>query len=220
MRATGVTTWVLGAIMAVLPALSATAELKIATVQMDKVVRAYPEAQKAEETLKAQKDEFEKEIEKLEAKAVEMRTAVEAAVAEAQDKAINETERDRRAEVARQKIKVLTEYQGKVRETRLDRQKELSDQEMRIFRRVMGQLRDIVAEYATEQKLDLVLDEAGVGMHGAPLVAYAADSLDITEAILKRLAAKPAGAAGEKGDGKADEKKPADGKKPEPGKGK
>ena len=224
MKTNRVSLWVLVAAVAALSSWWAMAETRIAVVQMDKVVRAYPEAQKAEETLKAQKDEFENEIDKMESKVTEMRTAVEAAVNEAQDKAINESERDRRAEAARQKIKGLSEFQNKLRETRIDRQKELSDQEMRIFRRVMGNLRDVIAEYAAEKKIDLVLDAAGVGMHGAPVLTYASDALDITDEILKRVVSKPAGQAGDKADDKggdkAIEKKPIENKAPEAGKGK
>jgi Skp family chaperone for outer membrane proteins len=221
MKMTRTGLWILAAAVAVLPSLSATAELRVATIQMDKVVRAYPEAQKAEEALKAQKDEFEKEIDKMETKAAEMRTAVEAAVAEAQDKAINESERERRAEAARQKIKGLTEFQSKVRETRVERQKELSDQEMRIFRRVIGKLRDMVSEYAVEQKIDLVLDEAGIGMHGAPMVVHASDALDITDAILKRVAARGAQPAGDKPDVKpVGKKEPAEAVPPDAARGK
>jgi outer membrane protein len=159
----------------------------VAVVQMDKVVRAFPEAQRAEETLKTVRDEYEKELEKMDAKGKELQQAVESAAAEANDKAVSEAERDKRQEAARQKWSVYQEYQQKIRKTRSENQRDLADQEMRQFKRVIGKLQEIIGEYAAEKKIDVVLDAAGVGMHGGPFVLYSSDKLDITDAIVKRV---------------------------------
>jgi outer membrane protein len=163
------------------------AQGKVAVVQMDKVVRAFPEAQDAEKTLKMVRDEYEKGLDKMEEKAKELQQAVESAAAEASDKAVSEAEREKRQEAARQKWGVYQEYQQKIRKERSDNQRDLADQEMRQFKRIMGKLRDVIAEYAAEQKLDLILDSAAVGVHGGQVVLFSADKLDITAAIVKRV---------------------------------
>lgn len=189
--------------VALLPALC-MAQGKVAVVQMDKVVRAYPEAQKAEATLKTVRDEYEKELDKMEAKAKELQQAVEAAAAEADDKTASDAEREKRREVARQKWTAFQEYQQKLRKTRAENQRDLSDQEMRQFKRIIGKLRDIIAEYAAEKKIDLVVDTAGVGVQGGPIVLYANDKVDITDDIMKRVEASAK--AQEQGDKKPEAK--------------
>jgi Skp family chaperone for outer membrane proteins len=180
------------------------AQGKVAVVQMDKVVRAFPEAQKAESDLKAVRDEYEKELEKMETKAKELQQAVEAAAAEVEDKALSDAEREKRREAARQKWTAFQEYQQKLRKTRAENQRDLSDQEMRQFKRIIGKLRDMISEYATDKKIDVVLDTAGVGVHGGPIVLFASDKIDITEEILKRVDA--AAKASEKGQKKSETK--------------
>ena len=177
------------------------AQGKVAVVQMDKVVRAFPEAQKAEATLKAVRDEYEKELEKMETKSKELQQAVEAAAAEVEDKALSDAEREKRREGARQKWSSFQEYQQKLRKTRSENQRDLSDQEMRQFKRIIGKLRDVISEYATENKIDVVLDTAGVGVHGGPIVLFASDKIDITEDILKRV--ETVGKTPEQGEKKA-----------------
>lgn len=163
------------------------ADGKIAVVQMDRIVRAYPEAQRAEETLKAVKEEYEKELDKMEVKGKELQSTFEAAAADVRDKAISESEREKRYEIAQQHAKALQEFQIKMRQQRGDNQRDLADQEMRLFKRVIGKLRDVIGEYAKDKKIDVVLDTAGVGMHGGPLVLYASDAIDVTDDILKRI---------------------------------
>lgn len=161
------------------------AQGRIAVVQMDKVVRAYPEAQKAEATLKTVKEEYEKELEKMDAKGKELQQAFESAASEVRDKSISESEREKRYEAAQQQAKALQEYQLKMRQQRNENQRDLADQEMRLFKRVIGKLSGVIADYAAAKKIDLVLDAAGVGVHGGNLVLYSASSLDITDDIIK-----------------------------------
>lgn len=165
------------------------AQTKVAVIQMDKVITAFPEAQRAEETLRAVKDEYEKELEKMDSKLKELQQAAESSYAEARDKAASESEREKRQEAAQQKFVAFQEYQQKLRKQRSENQRDLADQEMRQFKRILGKLREIVSEYATEQKIDVVLDAAGVGMHGGPVVLFSSEKVDITEAIMKLVAA-------------------------------
>lgn len=167
--------------------LTCLAQGKVAVVQMDKIVRAFPEAQRAEATLKAVRDEYEKELDKMEAKAKELQQAVESAASEANDKTVSDSEREKRQDAARQKWSSFQEHQQKLRKTRSENQRDLADQEMRQFKRIIAKLREIIGEYAAEHKIDVVIDTAGVGMHGGPFVLFASDKLDITDDILKRV---------------------------------
>ncbi len=168
-----------------LPAMAASADLKIGVVQMDRVVRAFPDAKSADSRLKEQVDEFETERDLIIGKINEQKKILEQAATEAQDKALSEAERDRKTDGVKAKLKSLRDMEQQLRETTNKQQRSLGEMEMRLRKHIMGKLKDIVAQYAKKNDFTLILDAASVGVGGVDIVLYSAEKADVTEAVLK-----------------------------------
>ena len=79
----------------------------------------------------------------------------------------------------------LVELERAIRETTRRRKRDLAEEEMRLQRRIVGKIRDKIVEYAEDEKLDLVVDSAAISAGGVPMVIYNRDAIDITERIIE-----------------------------------
>jgi outer membrane protein len=169
------------------PATAVSADMKIGVIQMDRVVRAFPDAKSADSRLKAQVDEFETERDLLIGKINDQKKILEQAATEAQDKALSEAERERKTDGVKEKLKTLRDMEQQLRETSNKQQRGLAEMEMRLRKHIMGKLKDIVAQYAKKNEFTLILDSTSVGVGGVDVVLYSTEKVDVTEAVLKLI---------------------------------
>jgi Skp family chaperone for outer membrane proteins len=179
----------LTAISLLLAATARGADLKIGVVDMSRLVQAHPDTADADELLEKQAEEFETEKKELLEKFGSMRDDFEKARSEASNKALSESAREQKRDEAREKLIALEEFQQSVRETTLRRQQQLADQGDRMRRRIVGKIVGIIEGYANDNGYKLILDTANRGLSGVESVIYADKALDITEAVLKIIAA-------------------------------
>ena len=161
------------------------AEMKLATIDMSKVMKSFNETKSAEELLAKQIEEFEAEQKDMVADRDKLRKEFEAARESAKDKALSDKEREKKMDGAEEKLNALRDCELKIRDRMNQRQKEIADQKVRMQRRIVGKLRDIIGKYAAEKKLTLVLDSASLGMSGVEMVVYSTDEMDITAGVIK-----------------------------------
>jgi Skp family chaperone for outer membrane proteins len=81
----------------------------------------------------------------------------------------------------------IRQLQRKARELADERQKNLTSQELQMRKRVVNDIRKIVERIAKEKKLDMVLDNTGVGIGGYNPVIYNDRALDITDDVIKKM---------------------------------
>ena len=181
------------AVVATVGAVAEGAELKLAVVDMRRVIEAHPDTGQAEALLAKQKEEFQLERQEMLKQLERLNEEFEATVGEARNKALSESARDEKLEIAEAKGRELKLYQRQIRETAAARTQQLTDQNNRMMRRIVEKVRGIIKEHATQQGYTLVLDSSGVGLHGVETIVYTMDSLDITATVLKLTeAADPA----------------------------
>jgi|GEM_PF-2763156 len=178
-------------------AVSATAaaggglEGKIAVLDMEQVMGAHPETRLAEQLLQSQADEYEAEKDAMLAKFERLKEEFEAARDALDNKALSDGGRARKRQEAESKFNLLRDYDRELRQTTLLRQKQLMDRKRRMRERIINKIREVVKSYATEKGFLLVLD-SGVSLDDPGAVLYAAQALDITDDILKIVAAQKA----------------------------
>lgn len=182
----------------------AFAELKVATVNMEKIITAHPktDANKAE-LLKLQKSyEAEREIKRNKVKG--MVAELNDLVKESENEALSDKVRKQKLEEARDLDMEIRKADQELRKTVSDLQEQLRDREFELFGKVMDEVAAAIEEIAKAEKYDIVLDRAGMSI-GAPIpiVMYSAPSLDISDKVIEKVgggkkAAAPAeaGAAG------------------------
>jgi outer membrane protein len=167
--------------------LAGAADLKVAVVDMVRVLKVYPEKKAADELLSKQVEEYEAEQKGMVADLEKAKKEFEALRDDAKNKAFSQEVRDKKSEEAETKFGELREKDRKIRETMAERQKQLSDERMRVGKRILTKLREIVGEYAKKQGYTLVIDSSGSDS-GVGSVVYHAEKMDITEEIVKLVA--------------------------------
>lgn len=172
--------------------------LRVAVVDMARVMNTYPETQGADETIDKLVDEFEEERRDLLERYQELKQEYAEARKDAESPMWSESERKKKEADAEAKLTAIRDHERNVRETAEFRQEQISDQRERMRKRIMGKLHGIVSDYAAENGYHLVLD-ASKGVSMLPPVVYSVEALDITEGILA-ITAPDADEDGEAGD--------------------
>jgi outer membrane protein len=163
------------------------AEMKVATVDLDKVFTAHPKTQAAEAELKKAEEAVEEEMEQV----AEGLRALEADVTKLREAArspmlSDEARATKRAE-AEDKLTELQEAQLRARRTQETKLKQLREQLMASRQGIVDELLKEVAAFAEAEGFDLVLDRSGMTMNMVPLAVYSAPELDVTERLIERL---------------------------------
>jgi len=178
--------WMAGCLTAFL-ATAGLAEMKVATVDLDKGFTAHPKTQAAEAELKKAEEAVEEEMEQV----AEGLRALEADVTKLREAArspmlSDEARATKRAE-AEDKLTELQEAQLRARRTQETKLKQLREQLMASRQGIVDELLKEVAAFAEAEGFDLVLDRSGMTMNMVPLAVYSAPELDVTERLIERL---------------------------------
>lgn len=178
--------WMAGCLTAFL-ATAGLAEMKVATVDLDKVFTAHPKTQAAEAELKkaeeAVQDEMEQVADGLRALEAEVTVLREAA----RSPLLSDEARAAKRAEAEDKLTELQEAQLRARRTQDTKLKQLREQLMASRQGIVDELLKEVAAFAEAEGFDLVLDRSGMTMNMIPLAVYSSPDLDVTERLIERL---------------------------------
>ena len=166
------------------------AELKIATVDLDKVFTAHPKTLAAEAELKKAETGVEAELEKLKAEGLALQEEVAKLREAAKNPLLNEDARLKKRDEAEEKLTQLQEFELRARRTQETKLKQMREQVLKSRQAIVDELTQAVVQFAQANEYDLVLDRSGLTMNAVPLVAYAAPELDVTERLIAYLQAK------------------------------
>ena len=185
----------MGLLMVFGAAAAGAAELKIATVDLDKVFTAHPKTQAAEAELKKAEDVIQDEMEKMLAEGRAMEETVSKLIDASRNPMLNEEARLRKRDEAEDKKTQLQEFQVRVRRTQETKLKQMREQLMKTRQGIVDELTAAVADFAKAEGYDLVLDRSGMTMNAVPMLVYANPELDVTDKLIERLKAGAAPAA-------------------------
>jgi len=175
-------------------AFPASAQQRIAMVDLRKVFDDYYKTKAADATLKERASELEKQkksmVEDYRKLADEYKTAME----DANNQAISADEREKRKKAAEGKLIEVKEMEQSI--TQFDRQAmaTLEEQEQRMRTKLLEEIQIVIDNKAKAGNFTLVLDKAGETRNRTPFVLFFNGQDDITALILKDLNANaPAG---------------------------
>jgi len=163
----------------------AAEQQKIAVVDMESLIKSHPETTSAESLLQKQVDEFESERKDMITQFEKLQKDCDRIQKEAENKALSDSEKEKKRAVFEDKYAELKEQGRKISEMTTQRQKELNDQKLRMRRRIFSKIRDIVKEYADKKGYVTVLDSSALSVGGVETVVYIAEKNDITADIRK-----------------------------------
>jgi outer membrane protein len=150
--------------------LCGAAELKIATVDLDKVFTAHPKTQAAEADLKKAEDAVQEEMDKIVAEGRALQEEVAKLREAAKNPLLTEEARLQKRDEAETKLTELQEFELRARRTQETKLKQMREKVMKTRQGIVDELTEAVNHFAEAGGYDLVLDKSGLTMNAVPLV--------------------------------------------------
>jgi outer membrane protein len=186
---------VMGLLTALVAATGGAAELKIATVDLDKVFTAHPKTQSAEAELKKAEEGIQTEMDQMVAEGRGLEEEVTKLRDAAKNPLLTEDARLKKRNEAEEKLTELQEFQLRVRRTQETKLKQMREQVMKSRQGIVDELLVTVSDFAKAEGYDLILDRSGMTMNAVPLVTFSKPELDVTDRLIEKLKAGAALAA-------------------------
>jgi len=189
---------------------TASAELKIGSVDMKKVFESYWRTKEAETKMSETRAVLKRDLDERMEKRKELQDQIEKLN---DDIKKPELSKDRAQTKMKERDDKIGEWQNMMRELQayqMEKEKQLADQTLRIRNGIVDEIRKVVDDEVKSIGYDLVFDTSGNSINNVPVVLYAKESYDFTKVIIEKLnASRPKGTAAEtSADKPAD--KPAD----------
>jgi outer membrane protein len=197
--------WLAALLLLSLLAGSASAQTKIATIDLKKVFENYWKKKQAEASLKEQGADKEREFNNLRTEYNKMNDDYQSLESSANDNTISLEERDKRKRAASDKLKQLRDQAALVEQYRNQSAAVLKETGERMTKNILKEIQNVVAGKAKAAGFSLVIDTAAEGLSG-PVVLYSNNENDMTDAVLLQLNATAPGETS-KPEEKKDEKK-------------
>lgn len=177
--------------MIVAAALSACADTKIATVDMEEVILAHPQTADNKARLEEMQKDFEAQRDALRTKIQGLYKDYGAIAKEAGNEALSEVERNKKINAARDLEQTIKQNEVDLRKLVADLQRKLQDKELLLFGNVMSDIKFAISGIVKDGSYDLIVDTSA-SRAGAPvpIVMYANPSLDVTDTVIKAIGGK------------------------------
>jgi Skp family chaperone for outer membrane proteins len=175
---------------------TASAQTKIATVDLSRVFTNYFRTQQADVALRdRQADMARSEKEMLDQWQV-LKDDYQKLLTDAGSQAVSTEERERRSKAAEDKLKELKTSEENIVQFRRQATTNYNEHALRVRDNLLAEIRTAVNARAKSGGYQLVLDIAAMSIDRTPIVVYTTGENDLTEAVLSQLnAAAPADAA-------------------------
>jgi Skp family chaperone for outer membrane proteins len=163
-------------------AVSASAQTKIATVDMKKLFDGYYKKKLASISLDNRKAELRKEIKDMADGLDKAQADYKKMLDQAGDPAISDAERDKRQQALKDKAKEIANSKNAIDQFQRQAEAQLADQSQRMSGNLVSEIQKAVADKAKADGFSIVLNSASV-----ETVVYADDKSDLTSAVLSQL---------------------------------
>ena len=186
-----ITWWVA---LAALAGGASAGEIKIAVVDGTRVLKAYYQTEMADTHIQQQLDDFAAERDKLLAEHRKLKQDFESMRAETENKALTEEAREKKRELAEEKLAEVIEHENTIRDKAASRKKQIEVEGRRIHAELAKAVKAAVQACAAKGGYTLVLESGGLLANGLEPVLYAEPGADITDEVVRVLnAGRPAG---------------------------
>jgi len=182
------------------PVTLATADLKIAVVDLSQAFDKYYKTQDAQKKLKEKQDGYQKEVQDLINDYQRMGGEAETLDKAAADPTLSAQARQDKSTALTAKKQDLVNLGNKIQEMKVERTREIQEELFRRHKEIVDEISKIITAYSGPQGYDLVIDKSNASAaSGVSIVLYNSSKLiDITTDIitlLNKTAPAPGGAA-------------------------
>lgn len=181
------------ALLSAVPALHA-ADLKVGTVDMNKIFSSYYKTKDAEAKINEARTTAKNDLDK---RMEDYKTQLDAINKLNQEMQRAELSDDMKAQKGKERDEKIAEAKNlerEINEFRATREKQLQEQAVRMRNGIVEEINAIVKKIVEAKGYDLVFDASGSTLNGVPVLVSSKPGMDFSEDVIKELnASKPAG---------------------------
>lgn len=167
--------------------LPAQAQVKVGTVDMNKVFSSYYKTKDAETRINEARAAAKKELDdRMDTYKKNLET-INKLNAEIQKPELSKSAKDEKTKSRDEKIEETKNLEREINEFRTTREKQLQEQAVRMRNGIVDEITKLVQEKVKAEAFDLVLDRSGSSLNGVPFLIFAKDSFDFSEDIITQL---------------------------------
>ncbi len=189
----------LACLLAFAPVSLASADLKVAVIDLGKAFDTYYKTKDAQARIKEKEDGFQKDYQDLVTDYNHAGEDAQKLKDAASDPTLSADARAEKTKALQQKAQDLQNMQRKIEETKNERTREIQDEIVRRHKEIVDEIAKVITDYSGPQGFDLVIDKSSSSAaSGVPIVLFSSGKLiDITNDIITKLnaTAPAAGAA-------------------------
>lgn len=163
-------------------AFNASAQTKIASVDMKKIFNSYYKTKMAQTALDKDKSDLRKELQDMAEALKKAQADYKQTLDQANDQAITAEERDKRKSSAQEKAKDVNSRQVAIEQYQRQAESQLADKSQRMISNLVKEIQEAAATKAKAGGYSLVLNSATTEM-----VVYASPDNDISAAVIAQL---------------------------------
>jgi outer membrane protein len=166
---------------------TASADLKIGTVDMKKIFESYWRTKEAETKMSETRAMLKRDLDERNEKRKELQDSIEKLNDEIKKP---ELSKDRAMTKTKERDDKIGEWQNMMRELQAyqqEKEKQLADQTLRIRNGIVDEIRKVVDDKVKSAGYDLVFDTSGNSINNVPVVLYAKEAWDFTKDIIEKL---------------------------------
>ena len=168
-------------------AMAQDTKLKIATVDMQQLFKAYYKTAEVQEQLSLQQEKIKKLNEEKSEPIRKMTVELEALKQQYEDSSLSEAKKQAAYQAHQMKFNQGVQMNREREEFLQRRIRALNEHSVKFMQDILGDLRDIVTEYSKAEGYDHVIDKTATSTSQINVLLYSKDASDITSSILKNL---------------------------------
>ena len=175
-------------------AVAQAADLKVATVDLQRLFKDYYKTHEANAEMMKVRQEVDGEVKKRVEKIQPLEKELQEMQKRAQDPSIADKTKKELVEQFQLKQNEFVALRKELQEFANRKQRALQEQNLVKRNEILGDIRKLTDELAKDGKFDLVIDSSAISALGTQVFLFAKPGLDHTESVLKKLNANaPAG---------------------------
>lgn len=179
--------WVPGLLLISLLSGSAWGQSRIGTVDLRKVFDGYWKTKQADAALKDRAADIEKDHKTMLDEWKKSKDEYQTLLGEANNQTLSIEERDKRKKLAEDKFKQIKDSEDAITQYERQARTTLDEQKKRMRDSIVEEIRTAVNGKAKTAGYALVIDTAAESFNNTPVVLYANNENDLTEAVLSQL---------------------------------
>ncbi len=184
----------------------AFAQLKVGTVDMNKVFQGYYKTKDAESKINDARAAAKKELDSRIDGYKKLIDEINKLNDELKKTELSNDTKEQKAKTRDEKIKDAQEVEKEINDFRVTREKQLQEQAVRMRNGIVEEINKLIQDKVGGENYDIVFDRSGASLNSVPFLLYAKDSFDFSQTIIDSLnksqPAAPVAPAVEKKDAK------------------